>query len=306
MEKNLKSKKSFSKKQATKMLEMVKMRKNNKKANDPNCLKRWMLERIKYKCMILVCSLLEMKQGFNVVKRVIRSLPLEVLKRNLSDIYRRYKKKFGASFTLKKEALKKYEEDPDDKDNKNSEAEYELIIETGFLTFFLINEYLEIIHDPELNFEEAVKTDTKSNLIKDSIIGQLGSLGLTLMRSGLETVSLVGRAVNKNIIQQLMNSDETDDDTEKKLKKEMRMIELKEMMVQALKFFNSNAGHIEVLRGKNLEKVYFMMPTYCHYLPEETKNEFNQVVDRTSLETKLVDFVKESKEFIRIAKHEEK
>jgi len=256
--------------------------------------------------MILIYSLLEMKKGHDFVKRIIRSLPLEILKRNLSDIYRRYKKKYGSNLKLKEEALKKFEGDFEGKNNKNNESDYELIIETGFYTFFLINEYLEVIHDPELEFEDPIEGDKKDNMLQRSIIGQLGNLGLSLMDAGLHTVSTVGKAVNKNIIQQLMNNAEEDEAVKEKLKKEMRIIELKGIMSDALKFFNKNSGHIEVLRGKNLEKVYFMLPTYCHYLPEETMEEFNEKVDRSSLETKLEEFLKESQEFIRIAKHEEK
>lgn len=248
-----------------------------------------------------------MKKGYDFVKRIIRSLPLEILKTNLCEIYRRYKKKYSAEPKLKKESLKKYDEDPDDKTNKNSESEYELIIETGFYTFFLINEYLEVIKDPELDFEDQVKGDSKDNLLKGSIIGQLGSLGLSLVNAGIDTVSVVGKAVNKNIIRQFLSDEQGDDSEEKeKLRNEMRTLELKAIIPEALKFFNLNSGHIEVLRNKNLEKVYYMLPTYCHYLPEETKEEFSEKVDRSSLESKLEEFVKESQEFIRIAKHEEK
>lgn len=311
LDKNLKHRKTVSKKtkKKTKLIELSKAKKVFKTNENPNILKRWMLERIKYKCMILVTSLLEKKQGYNVVKRIIRSLPLEVLKRNLCEIYRRYKKNHGSNISnlkLKKDALKKYEEDPEDKNNKKTETEYELIIETGFLTYFLINEYLEVIHDSELELENLDESDRKDNILKGTLIGQLGSLGMTLMKSGYDTVSLVGRVVNKNIIQQLMNSDEADDTDKEKLRKEIRANELKGLMFEALKFFNHNSAHIEVFRDKNLEKVYFTLPTYCHYLPEETKNEFNDVVDRTSLETKLECFLKESEEFIRIARHEEK
>ena len=41
--------------------------------------------------MILVTSLLEMKKGENVTKRIMRSLPVEVLKRNMSKVYKKYK-----------------------------------------------------------------------------------------------------------------------------------------------------------------------------------------------------------------------
>lgn len=296
------------KKNGKSAVEMAKLKRNNK-STSPDALRRWMLERIKYKCMILIYSLLEMKKGDDFVKRIIRSLPLEILKRNLSEIYRRYKKKYkltANNLQLKKDSLKKFEEDPEDKHNKNSESDYELIIETGFYTFFLIKEYLEVIQDPELQLEDQMQTDPKENLIKGSIIGQLGSLGLSIMNAGLDAVSVGLKAVNQNIIKQFINNDEVDEAEKEKLKKEMRAVELKGIMKEALKFFNLNSGHIEVLREKGLEKVYFMMPTYCHYLPQETKDEFSEKVDRSSLESKLEEFVKESQEFIRIARHEEK
>ncbi len=49
--------------------------------------------------MILVNSLLEMKRTDNIVKRIIRSLPIEILKRNMVDLYKRYKKTYGIIFT---------------------------------------------------------------------------------------------------------------------------------------------------------------------------------------------------------------
>lgn len=174
----------------------------------------------------------------------------------------------------------------------------------------MINEYLEIIQDPELDFQMPAQNDQTDGLLKGNIIGQLWSLVTTLIKSGVDTVSSVGRSViNTNKLKQLLKAaaEEEEDEVEKeKLKKENRMIELKEVIFEAVKFFNYNSGHIEVLRGRNLEKVYFMLPTYCHFLPEDTRNDFNERVDRTSLESKLEQFVKESKEFIRIAKHEER
>lgn len=42
--------------------------------------------------MLLVISLVEMKKDNSVLKRIIRSLPLEILKQNIITIYKRYKK----------------------------------------------------------------------------------------------------------------------------------------------------------------------------------------------------------------------
>lgn len=54
--------------------------------------------------MVLLNSLLEMKQNDNIVKRLIRSLPIEILKRNIVDSYKRYKKIYGVE--LVNDALK--------------------------------------------------------------------------------------------------------------------------------------------------------------------------------------------------------
>lgn len=48
--------------------------------------------------MVLVNSLLEMKHNDNITKRIIRSLPIEILKKNMTDLYKRYKKTYGIIF----------------------------------------------------------------------------------------------------------------------------------------------------------------------------------------------------------------
>ena len=115
-------------------------------------------------------------------------------------------------------------------------------------------------------------------------MGQLGSLGLTLFKSGLDVVSMMKNAVNENIIQKLINSDETTGYEKEKMKKELRAFKLKQLIadvtneiyfylyfffyLKAMKFFERNSGNIEVLRGPIIEKVYFTLPTYCQFLPE--------------------------------------
>lgn len=46
-------------------------------------MERWMLERIKYKSMVLVSSLLELNSDSLAIKRIMRSLPIDILKDNL-------------------------------------------------------------------------------------------------------------------------------------------------------------------------------------------------------------------------------
>jgi len=66
-------------------------------------LEAWMLARLKYKVLILVSSLFE-RSSSAVIKRIMRSLPLDVLKKNLTKIYKKYKRMYGDNYAM--EALK--------------------------------------------------------------------------------------------------------------------------------------------------------------------------------------------------------
>lgn len=48
---------------------------------------RWMYARLKYKCSITMISLLEARKDNEIVNRMMKSLNIDVLKRNISDIF---------------------------------------------------------------------------------------------------------------------------------------------------------------------------------------------------------------------------
>jgi len=73
---------------------------NERMSNNNRQLERWMLSRLKYKVMILLNSLLEMRSSDSVVSRIMRSLPLQVLKINLVKVYRKYKKTYGTTYSM--------------------------------------------------------------------------------------------------------------------------------------------------------------------------------------------------------------
>ncbi len=66
-------------------------------------------------------------------------------------------------------------------------------------------------------------------------MGQLGSLGMTIFKSGLDVVSMMKNAVNENIIQKLMNSDETSGYEKEKMKKELKAFKLKQLIADVKK-----------------------------------------------------------------------
>ena len=54
--------------------------------------------------MVLVYSLLEMQMNKSVIKRMMRSLSVDILKKNLGKIYFKYKMTYGKHFVM--ESLK--------------------------------------------------------------------------------------------------------------------------------------------------------------------------------------------------------
>jgi inositol 1,4,5-triphosphate receptor type 1/inositol 1,4,5-triphosphate receptor type 3 len=65
-----------------------------------NKIKLWQLEQLTYKCMILVTSLLELNTDNLVIKRIMRSLPLVVLKKNLILTFKKYKHMYGNTYSM--------------------------------------------------------------------------------------------------------------------------------------------------------------------------------------------------------------
>ena len=59
----------------------------------------WMRERLRYKVLILVNSLMERSHS-SVVKRIMRALPLDILKKNITTVYKRYKAMYKDKYTM--------------------------------------------------------------------------------------------------------------------------------------------------------------------------------------------------------------
>ena len=61
-----------------------------RQSNEEKKMARWMISRLKYKCSITLISLLEARKDNDIVLRMIKSLHIGVLKRNIIDIYSMY------------------------------------------------------------------------------------------------------------------------------------------------------------------------------------------------------------------------
>ncbi len=59
---------------------------------------KWMVARLKYKTLVLILSLLEMRKDTGVIRRILRSLPVDVVKKNLAHVWKVYKSMYGTKY----------------------------------------------------------------------------------------------------------------------------------------------------------------------------------------------------------------
>lgn len=84
------SRRSTSSKTSKKM--SIAQRRKSKMASS-DALESWMIARLQNKALILVLSLLEMREikGKNsIIKRIMRNLPVNVLEKHMSKVYKRF------------------------------------------------------------------------------------------------------------------------------------------------------------------------------------------------------------------------
>jgi len=105
-----------------------------------------MISRLKYKCSITLISLLEARKDDDIVKRMMKSLNMDILKRNMADIYHLYRDVGGNKYTP--DLFLHFNVDP----NPEEPHSYELasfIIETGFNIFIVFSNFIEASKDAE-------------------------------------------------------------------------------------------------------------------------------------------------------------
>ena len=259
------------------------------------------LTKVKHKCLITLVSLLEGNNStLNLSARIMRAIPISVLTDNLIQVYKQYKRLYkNKGYT---EAAFNHHQD-DYKPDKKQAAEF--IIENGFNIYILINLFLDNqayknIEDEDLNdYIDGEEKNLVATVFDEGIIGELRKFWSSLFSNVLGAVEMV----KKNVIDRALKNGDMDEEEAKLLKEE---IEKKQLVQEAISFFRSNMGHIEIVRSGNLEKIYFPILPYCKYLSKDLKAEFQDTVNRTSTKTKVADLIQRSDELIKNMKHEEK
>ncbi|CAD8131502.1 unnamed protein product [Paramecium pentaurelia] len=268
-----------------------------------NLLTRGMKAQLQNKILVLVLSLLENREirGKNsIIKRIMRVLPMNVLERHLSKIYKKWFNKYTGDYNMQAFELLKIdamELNEDGQENKDCE----IIIQNGFYIMFLICYYMESDEEIDSVFigynKQYLKSQNQQNSLFDpnSTLGQLFALGMELYEMSLLKTQQMFNELNKArkddpefIMEQIKRKQE---EKKKRLKK-------------AFMFFRARTAHIEVVRDDQIELVFFPLLPFSK-LNKDEKQSFQQTVDRSSAKSKVQDLMEKSPELIQIMRHEE-
>jgi hypothetical protein len=106
----------------------------------------WMIARLQMKCLVLILSLIEMRELSDsnpIIKRIMRNLPMNLLQRHMVKCYKKYQLIYKDEYVM--EVFNHVKDDPRDLDPKDvaklPERYFESIIQNGFYIFFLMCYY---------------------------------------------------------------------------------------------------------------------------------------------------------------------
>ena len=122
--------------------------------------------------------------------------------------------------------------------------------------------------------------------MKNSLIGQLASFALAIIGGVLGVINTIRTEIQRRAMELLMKSGGPDAEELERmaaLKKQRQL----EVFRETIQFFAMNSAQIEVVRNDKLQRIQFYKLPYCHYLPDESKVEFHDLVVRDSPNAKV-------------------
>jgi hypothetical protein len=149
-----------------------------------------MFARLKYQCSITLISLLEARKDNEIVNRMMKSLNVAAIKRNVSDIYYLYQEQYKEVYSPG--IFKHYTCDPPEEGDESAQAYSSFIIETGFNLYIIYTIFLELKNEndgivtnseekKELTFEDKFKMTSLGKLV-----GLVKNIILSLHDTALE------------------------------------------------------------------------------------------------------------------------
>ena len=257
----------------------------------------WMVAHLKYKCLITLHSLMEGRTDSSIITRIIRAVNLQILRENLVSFYLRYTEKYGAEAYGKQmfghtESNDSYNLDSYSNPQDLHPEDYLIVIENAFAIYHLMRKFQDT-DDPEnrqiINEElpELSIREEESNFMAFRLIGDLGKIGLGLVKSGVKSISKVANLRHTESGREIL------DDLQKSA-----------VLEKTYEFLCDHTGNIEILFNEQLCKVYFPLPYFAKCLTSDMIERFHSGVDRVSDKSKLEGLMLKAPELNEEMKHE--
>ncbi|CAD8074919.1 unnamed protein product [Paramecium sonneborni] len=244
------------------------------------------LKRLKLKCTNTLLSLMELQEeNDEIMNLLMRSIPVTVLINELAKFYLLYTSIYKKEYVV--ECFKTYLDENDGFENKKKN---ECIIEYGFNLFIIINILmLKNKKSQESDLEEIRKLIEEYQFVKKK------------SNQGLE--GLLDLKINLDLnIKINLPFGQVEDEESNELKKAQ---EMKKAQKDAYKFFSENTVFIEIARDEQLHRIYFPLLPQCKMLSKESRKDFCEQVDHSSIRDKLVYLMTSADQMRKVMEHEE-
>ncbi|CAD8158586.1 unnamed protein product [Paramecium pentaurelia] len=244
------------------------------------------LKRLKLKCTNTLLSLMELQEDNDeIMNLLIRSIPITVLVNELAKFYMLYTSIFKKEYVV--ECFKTYQ---DESEGYELKKKNECIIEYGFNLFIIIN----ILMLKNKKSQEADLEEIRKLIDEYQYVNKKSNQGLE---------GLLDLKINLDLnIKINLPFGQVEDEESNELKKAQ---EMKKAQKDAYKFFSENTVFIEIARDDQLHRIYFPLLPQCKMLSKESRTDFCEQVDHSSIRDKLVYLMTSADQMRKVMEHEE-
>jgi hypothetical protein len=241
-----------------------------------------MIASLKYKAIVLVNSMLEMLADRSSLAKIKKEVSYQTLKRVLIEVYVDFLERYEGNYVI--ESLNHFDSHfMESLKSKDLEKAQGFILETGFLTLFIIMK----LYNKKTEINEDIKNDLMKIRDRMKYYQKLGYTNKSLVESYKK---------DESEILELDKSHSSVNPIDFFTKKAASIFE------EAINFFFFYSSKIEIFRDEKIQEIYFIKLPYSEYLDDADKDKFNHEVDRSTTLNKVKGLIEEVDYFTVIMK----
>lgn len=264
----------------------------------PLHFQKWMLNRLKYKTVIILESLLEGQNDGKTLKIMTQECPASVLLQNLKIIFKNQHNYYGRKMNA--ESLNHFEIDPNSLKDKDDTLALELIIETGFKIYGLLSIYAESkLEGEDINaFREALEnySSNERSIVneREGLIREVFFFVWDIIKFLFTIYKVILLAVSRRNVSTLRHAS-------------IKQISLtsRHLVPRMIKFFSRFSASIEIIRDDNIEKTFFFLVPHCTFITDTIRKRVRKGLSLRDPTTKVRCLMSQFNEMNFLLKHEQ-